>query len=85
MTAGSGDVEELTAAQAKTMLAIAAADVSGLGGLATKSSVDLGSADATGTIAAARMPAHTGDVTSSAGSLALSQPARSPPMPQVLS
>ncbi|WP_374029953.1 tail fiber domain-containing protein [Bdellovibrio bacteriovorus] len=45
------------------------ADVTGLGTLATKNSVDLGTADATGTLAAARMPALTGDVTSTAGSL----------------
>ncbi|WP_374073637.1 hypothetical protein [Bdellovibrio bacteriovorus] len=45
-------------------------DVTGLGALATKNSVDLGTADATGTLAAARMPALTGDVTSTAGSLA---------------
>lgn len=34
-------------------------------------SIDLGGAKASGTLAAARMPAHTGDVTSAAGSLAL--------------
>ncbi len=34
-------------------------------------SIDLGGAKATGTIAPARMPAHTGDVTSAAGSLTL--------------
>ncbi|MEK2645808.1 tail fiber domain-containing protein [Bdellovibrio sp. BCCA] len=44
-------------------------DVTGLGTLAAKNSVDLGTADATGTLAAARMPALTGDVTSTAGSL----------------
>lgn len=33
--------------------------------------IDLGGAQASGTIAAARMPAHTGDVTSSAGNVAL--------------
>ncbi|MEK2645801.1 tail fiber domain-containing protein [Bdellovibrio sp. BCCA] len=44
-------------------------DITGLGTLATKNSVDLGTADATGTLAAARMPALTGDVTSTAGSL----------------
>jgi hypothetical protein len=42
-----------------------------LGSLAFKSAVDLSSSDATGTIAAARMPAHTGDVTNTAGDLAL--------------
>ena len=48
-TAGTGDPEVLTAAQAKTLLAIAAGDVSGLGSLATKSTV--ASADITdGTI-----------------------------------
>nr|BFD59098.1 hypothetical protein CKG001_12050 [Bdellovibrio sp. CKG001] len=43
------------------------ADITGLGSLATKNSVDLSSADATGTLAAARMPALTGDVTLTAG------------------
>jgi hypothetical protein len=33
--------------------------------------IDLGGAKASGTVAAARMPAHTGDVTSTAGSVAL--------------
>lgn len=48
-TAGTGDPEVLTAAQTKTLLAIAAGDVSGLGSLATKSTV--ASADITdGTI-----------------------------------
>jgi len=42
-----------------------------LAALAYKSSVDLSSSDATGTIAAARMPAFTGDVTNTAGSLSL--------------
>lgn len=49
--------------------ALSNADVTGLGLLATKSSVDLSSTDATGTMAAARMPALTGDVTNTAGSL----------------
>lgn len=61
---------DLTATQVKTMLAIAAGDVSGLGALATASSVSL-TTQATGTLQAAQAPAHTGDVTSSAGSLAL--------------
>lgn len=62
---------ELTAAQVKTLLAIASSDVSGLGSLATASSVSL-STQATGTLQAAQAPAFTGgDVTSSAGSLAL--------------
>lgn len=62
---------DLTATQVKTMLAIAAGDVSGLGALATASNVSL-TTQATGTLQAAQAPAHTGDVTSSAGSLALS-------------
>jgi hypothetical protein len=37
----------------------------------TSSAVDLSGADATGTLAAGREPAHTGNVTNSAGSLAL--------------
>ncbi|MFV3407087.1 beta strand repeat-containing protein [Bdellovibrio bacteriovorus] len=45
-------------------------DITGLGSLAAKNAVDLGTADATGTLAAGRMPALTGDVTSSAGSVA---------------
>lgn len=62
----------LTAAQVKTLLAISSADVSGLGALATLSSVSL-TTQATGTLQAAQAPAFTGgDVTSSAGSLALS-------------
>lgn len=44
----------------------------GNGGAAPQyAALNLGGAGATGTIAAARMPAHTGDVTSPAGSLAL--------------
>lgn len=38
-TAGTGDPEDLTAAQVKTLLAIAAGDVSGLGALATLAAV----------------------------------------------
>jgi hypothetical protein len=60
----------LTVSQVKALLAIASSDVSGLGSLATASSVSL-STQATGTLQAAQAPAHTGDVTSSAGSLAL--------------
>ena len=40
----------------------------GLGGFATVSGLDLGSASATGTLAVARLPAFAGDVVSSAGS-----------------
>ncbi len=59
---------DLTAAQAKTLLAISSADVSGLGTLATASTVNLAT-QATGVMAAAQHPAHTGDVTNTAGSL----------------
>ncbi|AZZ37203.1 hypothetical protein CIK05_10535 [Bdellovibrio sp. qaytius] len=40
----------------------------GLGGLSTKAFVDLGTADASGTLAAARLPAFSGDVITTAGS-----------------
>ena len=40
----------------------------GLGGFATVSSLDLGSASATGTLAVARLPAFNGDVVTTAGS-----------------
>jgi hypothetical protein len=60
----------LTAAQVKSLLAISTADISGLGTLATAGSVNLTS-QATGTLQAAQAAAHTGDVTSAAGSLAL--------------
>jgi len=43
----------------------------GLGGFATISSLDLGSASATGTLAAGRLPAFNGDVTSVSGSASL--------------
>lgn len=59
----------LTASQVKALLAIASSDVSGLGSLATASSVNL-SSQATGTLQAAQFPALTGDVTTSAGAVA---------------
>ena len=59
----------LTAAQVKALLVIATADVAGLGALATASVVNLGT-QATGTLQPAQAPAHTGDVTTLAGSLA---------------
>ena len=63
-TAGTGDPEDLTAAQVKTILAIAAADVSGLATVATSGSA----ADLTGTLAAARLPAFgSGDVSFATG------------------
>ena len=62
---------DLTGAQVKAVLAIVASDVSGLGALATAASVSL-TTQATGVLQAAQEPAHTGDVTNTAGSLALS-------------
>lgn len=65
---GAGNVSDLTAAQAKTFLAIVAADVGGLGYFATGTDA----ANLTGTVAAGRLPAFAGgDVTSSAGSVVL--------------
>jgi len=55
-TAGSGSVEELTAASAKTLLAITASDVSGLATVATSGSA----ADLTGNLAVARLNSGTG-------------------------
>ena len=67
VTASTGNVEALTATQAKSVLAIAASDVSGLATVATSGSAsDLGS----GTLPAGRLPALTGDATTSAGSAA---------------
>ena len=51
-------------------LALGVADVAGLGALATAGSVNL-TTQATGVLQAAQEPAHSGDVTNSAGSLAL--------------
>jgi hypothetical protein len=63
----AGNVTDLTAAQAKSVLAITASDVSGLATVATSGSAsDVG----TGTLPAGRLPALTGDVTTSAGSAA---------------
>lgn len=59
ITAGAGDPEELTAANLSTILGLATVATSG-------SATDLGS----GTLPAGRMPAHTGDVTTSAGAVA---------------
>jgi hypothetical protein len=67
-TAATGAPEELTPAAVKLMLGITAADVSGFAAIATSGSA----ADLTaGTIPVGRMPAHTGDVTSVAGGVAL--------------
>lgn len=58
----------LSTTQVKTLLAISTTDISGLSAVATSGSAsDLSS----GTLPSARLPAHTGDVTSSAGSAAL--------------
>lgn len=65
-TASTGVVEELTAAGLKTFLSLTSSDVSGLGYFATGTDA----ANLTGTVAAARMPALTGDVTTSTGSVA---------------
>ncbi len=69
-TGASANPADLSAAQAKALLAISSADVSGLGALAAASSVSLTS-QVTGTLQAAQEAAHTGDVTNPAGSLAL--------------
>jgi len=69
-TASTADPLDLTVTQVKTLLAISSSDVSGLGALATQSTVNL-STQATGTLQAAQEPAHTGDVTNTAGALAL--------------
>lgn len=64
--AGTGNATDLTATQAKAVLAIAATDVSGLAPIATSgSATDLSA----GTLPAGRFPALTGDVTTSAGAL----------------
>ena len=68
VTAATGNVEDLTAAQAKSVLAISASDVSGLSAVATSGSAT----NLSGTLGAAQLPALTGgDVTSSAGSSTL--------------
>ncbi len=59
VTAGTGDPEDLSASQARTVL-----------GLATVATSASASDLSTGTLAAGRMPALTGDVTSSAGAVA---------------
>ena len=65
-TGATANAADITAAQAKTLLAIAATDVSGLSAMATTTNA----ASLTGTLNAAQMPAYTGDVTSAAGSVA---------------
>ena len=68
ISAGGGAVTSVAGRTGAVTLA--AADISGLGTLATASSVNL-TTQATGTLQAAQEPAHTGDVTNTAGSLAL--------------
>lgn len=76
-TAGTGDIEQLTASAAKALLAITASDVSGLAAVATSGdAVDLtgladvafsgGFVDLFGTLQAGQMPTFTGDVTNTA-------------------
>ena len=64
-------IKQVTFAAFKSALAISATDVTGLGALATLSALNL-STQATGTLQATQVPAHTGDVINTAGSLALS-------------
>ncbi len=80
-SAGTGNVEALTTAQAKTLLGIAGSNsgdvllagqnyLSLLGQTITANPIDLSSTHATGTLAAGRFGALTGDVTNTAGSYA---------------
>jgi hypothetical protein len=66
-TGGVAVALDLTVAQTKTLLAIAASDVSGLATIATTGSATNLSA---GTVPAARMPALTGPITSTVGTVA---------------
>ena len=63
-------------------LALTTADVAGLGALATAGSVSL-TTQATGVLQAAQEPAHTGDVTNTAGSLALTIAAGAVTLPKM--
>lgn len=64
ISGGSGDPEDLTATQVKTILAIGTGDVSGLTA-ALSAKADLSG----GVLTTAQSPAYTGDVTKSSGSL----------------
>ena len=66
-TAGTGDPEDLTAAQTKALLAIAAADVSGLAASATTDTTNATNITS-GTLGSARLPAFgSGDVSFASG------------------
>lgn len=80
-SAGTGNVEALTTAQAKTLLGLTGTNSGDLsltgqtylslsGQTLTANAVDLSGSHATGTLAAARFGALTGDVTNTAGSYA---------------
>jgi hypothetical protein len=80
-SAGTGNPEVLSEATAKSMLNLAGTNTGDVtlsgesylsisGQAITAGAVDLSGTNATGTLAAARFPALTGDVTTSAGSLA---------------
>lgn len=82
-TGGNSNAADLTASQVQVMLGLSGINtgdvtLSGQNYLSitnqviTANAVDLSGANATGTLAAARFPALTGDVTTSAGSLATS-------------
>jgi hypothetical protein len=61
--------QDLTPSEVKTMLSINTSDISGLTSFVASSPVNISLA--TGVLQAAQEPAHTGDVTNSAGSLVL--------------
>jgi len=72
LASSGGATPNLTLNQ--SLLSIANTQVTGLGALSTLNSVNLSGSQATGTLAAARTPAYSGDVSSSAGSLVLTLP-----------
>lgn len=81
-TAGTGSPEDLTVAQAKTLLNLSGTNsgdvtlsgenyISLAGQALTANAVNLSGTNVTGTLAAARFPALTGEATTTAGSLAV--------------